>query len=248
MTAERFVSDNLNDGTSEIEFYGEEAHHISRVVRKRPGERIEILNGQGMIARAEIIEHAGRTVRARILSREIIPKRLPVLELAVGIIKKESIMGDVIRTATELGVARIVPLKSRYAGKWQSTPRESNRTARWIRIIRGAAKQCRQPWFPELAIPMTPEAYLDHCHLRESPLFVGIGPGEITDELPFGEDVDEAERLSVLIGPEGGWSGEEQLLFRKFNCRGIQLGQLTFTTQVAVAACLTAIQIKLNLI
>jgi 16S rRNA (uracil1498-N3)-methyltransferase len=187
---------------------GDEAHHAARVVRVREGEEVELFDGRGR-AVSGVVTSVGRDVVVQ-LGTEV-PSRESRLRmtLAMAIINLEK-FELVLQKATELGVATIVPLvtdrvelrRERYAGKVE----------RWNRVVFEAVKQCGRAAIPALEEP----AKFDDVVARD-----GTNILFDLDESPA--PAGKVDAVTLLIGPEGGWSERELALARE---RGVYVERL----------------------
>jgi 16S rRNA (uracil1498-N3)-methyltransferase len=187
---------------------GDEAHHASRVVRVREGEAVELFDGRGR-AVSGVVTSVGRDVIVQ-LGTEV-PSRESRLHvtLAMAIINLEK-FELVLQKATELGVRAIVPLvtdrvelrRERYAGKME----------RWNRVVFEAVKQCGRSVIPALEEP----AKFDDVVARDGTRILFD-----LDESPA--PATQVDAVTLLIGPEGGWSERELTLARE---RGVYVERL----------------------
>ena len=176
---------------------GDDAHHLGRVLRLRPGAEVCATDGQGgwrstTFAGGDRLDPAGDV--------HLEPRPEPLLTVAFAPVK-----GDrpelVVQKLTEVGVDRIVPLvTARSVVRWDAD-RAAKQMERLRRVAQEACAQCRRLWLPEVGLggtgPVPPAAALsalgaDGCALAE-PGGAPLGPGVTT----------------VLVGPEGGWSADE---------------------------------------
>ncbi|HEX9984903.1 MAG TPA: 16S rRNA (uracil(1498)-N(3))-methyltransferase [Thermoanaerobaculia bacterium] len=187
---------------------GDEAHHAARVVRVREGEEVELFDGRGR-AVAGVITTVGRDVVVQ-LGNEVPSRESRLhLTLAMAIINLEK-FELVLQKATELGVRTIVPLvtdrvelrRERYAGKME----------RWNRVVFEAVKQCGRSVIPALKEPARFEDVVGRDGTR---ILFDL------DESPA--PATKADAVTLLIGPEGGWSERELALARE---RGVYVERL----------------------
>lgn len=178
----------------------EDAHHLGRVLRLRPGAEVCASDGRGgwrptVYAGGDRLEPAGEAQQA--------PRPEPLLTVAFAPVK-----GDrpelVVQKLTEVGVDRIVPLvTARSVVRWDGD-RAAKQMDRLRRVAVEACAQCRRLWLPEVGLasdgmdgPVTPTA-----------LLATVGAeGTVLGE-PGGGPLAAGDR-TVLVGPEGGWSSEE---------------------------------------
>ena len=206
---------------------GDEFHHSIRVVRARVGEEVEVFDRSGAMARATV--ESIEKDRAVLRVVETLPSRESPLDvtLAMAIIQLEK-FELVLQKATELGVRAIVPLVTervelrpeRYAGKMD----------RWNKILLEAVKQSGRSVPPALEAPVAFEEVISRAGTRL--LFDA-------DAEPSAESVEGP--VTILIGPEGGWSENELRLAREHGCRFERLGPRRLRAETAAIAAMAVV-------
>src|SRR5258708_8748154 len=149
MARRRFFVDEVRRGEAEVA--GEEAEHLTRVLRVENGQQYEICDGARLYL-AEIIEARKRAVRFRIV------EELPVAEPAVRIALLMSLIKFdrfewMIEKTTELGVEIIVPVQTDRSEKGLELA-AGKRVERWRKIARAASQQSRRVRPPEILAPL----------------------------------------------------------------------------------------------
>jgi 16S rRNA (uracil1498-N3)-methyltransferase len=183
------------DQDGNLSFPDEEARHILRVIRMRPGEQCRVVDGVGGSYLVRLIE-AGEALRGTILESKRSAPADPVLELGFPMLRMRARTEWLLEKAVEVGVDRLVPvLWSRSVKRKFDAVRD-----RWERILREAMKQSERCWLPSLGEPVD----------------AGDAPGGIRLILadPDGEealpDLPGTGTVRLLIGPEGGLRPEER--------------------------------------
>ena len=213
------------------------AHHLRHVLRLGPGSRVEVFDGEGH-AWAGVVEFAGGEVR--IALQEALPSQAeagPHIALALALVRPDRFEWA-LEKSTELGVAEIVPLETRYSEVRIPGSRLAARLERWSRVVREAARQCERTTVPRILEPMTPAGLF---------LLPGIGGSR---KLWFHERNGEPlrcgsaqrERLVVCIGPEGGWHADETEAARTAGCDIVTLGPRVLRSETAAVAALAVLQ------
>lgn len=179
---------------------GSEAHHLLHVMRAQPGDEVTLLDGSGAEFAARITKCSRREVALDILARQSIDREVAAaVTLAVALPK-----GDrqrwLVEKATELGVARIVPLITA-RGVAQPTPSALEKLRR---TVIEASKQCGRNRLLEIAPPQT---LADQISATPPGIrrWLAHPGGPLLADMTSGEAV----ATCAAIGPEGGFSDEE---------------------------------------
>jgi 16S rRNA (uracil1498-N3)-methyltransferase len=230
MARRRFFVDTFSNGLAEL--HGEDARHLTRVLRVEPGQRYEISDNQAVYL-AEIAEARGERVVFRVIEPVAAPDPVVSITLLASIIKFDRFEW-IVEKATELGVARIVPVAATRTEKGLFDA-SGKRTERWLRIAREASQQSRRVQMPEIPPAVRFERALAEiadyrCFLDElaTPSLLSTLPAERT----------AADRIAVLLGPEGGWTDAERQLAAASGWGAASLGPQILRTETAAVAAL----------
>lgn len=191
-----------------LDLDGDEAAHLSRVLRLREGDGVEVFDGAGASASARI-ESAGRR-GVRLLVGETRMSPAPAFEgILVQALPKGEKKDFIVQKAVELGLARLVFVESERSVARLDAEGGARRAERWSRIAVGAAKQCRRDRLPVLsAAPDVPAAVaalpagvriLCEVHPGARPL-----RGILREAAAAG-----VRSVTVFVGPEGGFAPGE---------------------------------------
>lgn len=200
----------------------EVAHHMLSVVRVARGERVELFDGTGRVAVAELVEVTGDTPVLRTVEDPRAARPDHPVHLLVGLPKGPA-MDAAVRMATEAGATDVHPvLLSRSVAT-------GDRADRWARIAASAAQQCGRGDVPAVH----PVATLDE-------VFAALPPdidGRIA--LPGAPSLPPASGpVAVLVGPEGGFAKGEIQLALAADFRPMSLGRWIWRTETAAAVAL----------
>jgi len=252
VTRRRFLADELHGSTAVLT--GQNAAHLSRVLRARVGQEYEIASmGDVRVGKITIIED-GRIefeLGAPIASRELAPITL------VAAIFKFDRFEWAIEKATELGVARIVPVIARRTDAHLAKSADK-RVERWRRIAHEASQQSRRTSPPEIADPIKLKDALGLRSAGDSPAIVRSSPGfdsetasspdtalnillsevEADRSLRSVLESARADSISLAVGPEGGWTEDELQLFASAGWTSASLGPTILRAETAVVAAL----------
>jgi 16S rRNA (uracil1498-N3)-methyltransferase len=166
-----------------------DSHHLFRVLRVRPGEQVTVSDGAGRWrstrATADGLEPDGDVT--------VVPRPTPPITIACALLK-----GDrtewVVQKLTELGVDRVVPMRTEHTVVKWSDEKSARAHERLGEVMRAAAMQARLVWLPEVE-PVTG--------------FAEVAGADGAALAHPGGDAPSLARPTVLIGPEGGWSAAE---------------------------------------
>lgn len=233
MARRRFFVDTLRNGIAELR--GEEARHLTRVLRVEPGQRFEISDNRAAYL-AEVTEARGERVVFQIVEALEEPKTPVLVTLAAALFKFDRFEW-MVEKATELGVERIVPLEAARTEKGLFDA-SRKRAERWRRIAREASQQSRRTHMPEISEPVKlgralelPAALRFLLDEEESKPLLQALP---RDRKPGGS-------VAVLLGPEGGWTEAERETARNAGWLPVSLGPQILRAETAAAAALAII-------
>jgi 16S rRNA (uracil1498-N3)-methyltransferase len=208
---------------------GDEFHHSIRVVRARVGEEVELFDRAGNAARG-VVESIERD-RAVIAAGQSLPSRESPLaiHLAMAVIQLEK-FELVLQKATELGVKTFIPLVTE---RVELRPeRYSGKTERWEKIIFEAVKQCGRTVVPKIEAPAQFDEVLARSGVKL--LFDAEGPPPTANRQPPTD-------LTILIGPEGGWSDDELRRARDREAIFERLGPRRLRAETAAIAAVAVV-------
>lgn len=154
-----FIDQILREG-NEMVLAEEAAHHVSRVLRLRPGHPLILFNGRGGEYDAEISKKYKRNVEVHIKQFRDVENESPLnITLAQGISKGQK-MDFTLQKAVETGVNRIVPVLTEYGNVQLDVKRLQKKIEHWNKIIIGACEQSARNKLSELVAPLTLDAWL----------------------------------------------------------------------------------------
>jgi 16S rRNA (uracil1498-N3)-methyltransferase len=223
---------------------GEDHRYLVRVLRLRAGDEVVLFDGAGQEARARIERVGPRAAELRVLERSASAGSSgPELTLLCGIPKGDK-MELVVQKATELGISRIVPVRTARSIGPAEVTRQAARRQRWIKIAREAARQCGRNDVPDVTAPVELEAALaavpqDALRL----LFWEEARGvRLRDRLP----PERPARIVVAVGPEGGFEAGEVESARRAGFEVVGLGPRTLRAETAAMAALAIVGFALG--
>lgn len=216
-----FYTTEILDETAH--FPEEESRHITQSLRKRSGAVLKFTDGRGGLYEGILEESGRRTCTARIITREQSPHASPELTLAIAPTKQHERMEWLVEKAVEMGVGRILPLRTQHG------ERPVVRHDRLQRVALSAMKQSMRCYLPEIA-PLQDLRTLADTGFEGFGGIAWCGEGartELADCLPPGSPA------CILIGPEGDFSPEEVRRCTAAGFREISLGKARLRTETA---------------
>ncbi|MDA0658156.1 MAG: RsmE family RNA methyltransferase [Planctomycetota bacterium] len=234
----RFHAVIPDSSVREMWLEGEEAHHLLNVVRAKPGDRIELFNGNGISVRAEIVEtNRGRALLQ--LGERVHDDESGGLRviLAVALPKGER-QTWLVEKITELGVAQLVPLVTQ-RGVAQPTENACRR------LQRNVIQACKQSGRNHLLQIESPRSMIDLFTASTYTIRFLADPRSSRSMWEFfqppslGRDKSQVASVCVAIGPEGGFTAEEELLADTSGWDRISFGPHVLRVETAAIAAAT---------
>ncbi|AMV73802.1 16S ribosomal RNA methyltransferase RsmE [Desulfuromonas sp. DDH964] len=203
----RFFVDPEQLAGDRVLFSGDVLHHIAKVLRMRPGDELELLDGAGEICQCRVLALGRHQGEALVLARRRATEHPFPVQLLQALPKGDK-FDLVLQKGTELGITRFVPVLTGRTVPQSEFSREENRLLRWRKIVREAARQCRRPVIPEVASPVALTSAL-----------AAVGDGlrlllweEESRPLAGLLEAPRPAAATILVGPEGGFAQTEVAL------------------------------------
>ena len=220
---------------------GDEARHLSQVLRIKTGETIIVFDGAGRRASA-MVRHVARDRTTIHLGEEISRRRpLPAITLAQAIPKGKN-MDLIVQKSVELGIAAIEPIVTRNT---IVQPGEG-KSDKWRRNALEACKQCGQDTLPSISDPQTFERWLaDQAQKPGLKIIASLAPGArpIRETL---RDHPATTEATLLVGPEGDFTPEETEAALAAGFLPISLGSIVLRVETATIFCLSALRYEFD--
>lgn len=224
MARRLFFVDEVRRG--EAELHGEEAKHLTRVLRVEPGQRYEISDNQSLYL-AEVAQARKELLVFRTIEQLPWPEQGPPVQLLPALFKFDHFEW-MLEKATELGVTQVTPVIAERSEKGLERAAEK-RIGRWRRIVLEASQQARRAKLPAIELPV---------QLRDA-LAREAGRRLFLDEVPGGAAIlPEQTSALILLGPEGGWAGHEREEILKSQWTRVSLGPRILRAETAALAAL----------
>jgi len=210
------------------------AHHL-HVVRQQPGDELVLFNGEGGQARARLLEVGKRRAGAEVLAHEPVDVELPFRATLVQGLPEGSKMDWIVEKAVELGVGAIQPLAARRSVVKLAGERADKRLAHWQAVVVSASEQCGRNRLADVA------------PLQEFGRWIAQPPTDaVRILLSPRADASLAQwtrataprAVCLLVGPEGGFSVEEEDAAIAAGALPLSMGPRVLRTETAGLAAL----------
>jgi 16S rRNA (uracil1498-N3)-methyltransferase len=212
---------------------GDPHRHLVKVLRLQAGSDVQIFDGGGTEIEAKVLAVGPRTIELELGPRRAVALAPASITLLQAVAKGDR-MDLIVQKATELGVARIVPV---LAERSVAKPR-AGRTRRWQTIAQEAARQSGRADVPEVADPLT---------LAEAVAGAPAGARFVLWEEEHGQSLrrlldGSAGAISLLVGPEGGFAVQEVVEARTQGFTPVGLGPRILRVETAAIVAIALVQ------
>ena len=220
--------------TGPLQLTGTEAHHLLHVLRATAGDEIVLFDGTGSEFPARIESTDRKTVTCQILRRRTVDRELSA-ELVLGVaLPKGERQRWLIEKATELGVARLVPIETSRSTQQLAKQQRANRSRdRLQRTVIEACKQCGRNQLMDINPTSSLQEFLRAAPVASQRWMAHPQGDSSAAERPK-TDIDSPTWL--LVGPEGGFSENETAQARTEGWQTIDLGPRILRVETAAVA------------
>ena len=219
-----------------VELGAEEGKHAIAVRRMRVDEAIQLTNGQGLRVQGFIAELKAKSLMVRV--EKVSEEPRPALELTlVQALAKGDRDELAIQASTELGIMQVLPWQAeRSISRWDAA-KAAKGQVRWQVICDEAAKQSLRVWHPEVK-SLVDSGALARSFAEFDQVFV-LDP---TAAAGLASQQNFAQKIAVVVGPEGGIDDSELALFEAAGAIRVGLGDSILRTSTAGVVAFSVIQ------
>ena len=219
---------------------GQDAKHISRILRAAPGDTLTLTDGEGMDFKGQITTLHKDRIEVEITDQFASTTESPLhLTLCNGLLKHQK-MDTLLKELTQLGVTRWIPFQCRYAIPNPDAKRMKKRMDRWQTIVKESLKQCRRSRLMGVTPPLTFEELMAHSADYDHKIAFWEQARRPLSQLTPAPGKNE--RAIVLIGPEGGFSPEEMAKAEDAGFKTYSLGPRILRAETATLAATALVQ------
>lgn len=219
---------------STIELPDAALRHLVQVLRMQAGETLTVFNGEGGEYAATLTAVSRKAATLLLGAHDLVDREAPLAVTIAQCVSKGDRMDYAVQKSTELGAARFLPVLSARGVVKLDGERWEKKIEHWRGVAIGASEQCGRTRVPEVAMPQAFEAL---AASSRPGLKLLLAPG---GALSIGA-MPRAEEITVLIGPEGGFSEPELALADRYGWQRIGLGPRILRTETAPVAVLAAL-------
>lgn len=200
---------------------GQEAEHITKVLRHSIGDTVMVTDGKGNWFDCEIKDFQKSTVFLEITGTHNEEKSPPEVCLCLGIIKKRDRLEFAVEKSVELGISKVVLFNGEHSQK--SNVRED----RLEKTVISAMKQSLRFYLPEIVVESSLQGAIKN-HAKDSKVIVADETTEMREE-----SKESPENYFIIVGPEGGFSKREREYLQTINPDYYSLGEKRLRAETA---------------
>lgn len=220
-----FYSPDLAPSDTMVSITDDEHFHLARVLRLGTADLVRVTNGQGLVVTAEIETVGARNTTARVSRIESNHPAPVPLTLALAMLPRER-METALTQCTEAGITGWIPLLAERC----HVRKAGERGERWKRVVVSALKQSGRAWLPHIEEPVEASELVKRFGSFERVVLAEMGTSQSLDLA--------APPVSTLaiVGPEGGFTDEEQARFIGAGARTVHLSAQRLRAETAAVA------------
>jgi 16S rRNA (uracil1498-N3)-methyltransferase len=234
---------------TEIILSADESHHLVTVNRARSGDTVTAFDGHGGEWISTLAEADKRAARLTVRFSQR-AKRLPYSITLGQALPKGGFMDAIVRKSTELGAARIVPLESERTQVHLEANRSDRKIEKWQLAALEAAKQCGNPWLPEIEPLQDASAFMESARGYDLKLIASLQPGARSLKTVLGSfrtaQAREPKNVLWLVGPEGDFTPAEMSRAKSCGFEPITLGPLVLRCETAAVYAISILSYELQ--
>ncbi|NMM51530.1 16S rRNA (uracil(1498)-N(3))-methyltransferase [Paenibacillus aquistagni] len=227
-------------GEQYIEITGQDAHHITKVMRQKPGDAFIVSDGVSREALVQLDVIEDKAVRAIIVEHRTLDRE-PAMQVAIAqSLPKGDKMELIIQKCTEIGAVAFVPFVSERTVVQYDAKKEAKRMERWGKIAKEAAEQSHRNLVPSIERALSWKELLQSIEAYDLALFCYENEQgtELRDVArPFVErrlaDNQRAARVLIIVGPEGGFASREVEEIMQAGAKCVGLGRRILRAETA---------------
>ena len=235
-----FVNEGPFDGKFNIT--GQDAHHLTKVVRLRPGERIRISVADGTNYICEVSDYVEKDLIATVVE-EVPSTELPNRIYLFQALPKGDRMETIIEKCVELGVYEIIPVEMKNCIVKLDDKKKKSKVERYQAIAKAAAEQSKRSIIPKVHSVMSFKEAFEYAKGLDVLLLPYESKNGMKDTFDMLSNLKKGESIGVFIGPEGGFAPNE-IEMVEGSVQLISLGHRILRTDTAAIGSLSMLMLK----
>lgn len=217
----------------------ENFHHLARVLRIKQGETLMLIDETGIQYKTLVEKVSSHTITTKVVESYKSNHSLNIqIYLAQSVLKTDA-QNILIQKATELGIKGIIPYISE-----NSVIKESivdSKIDKWQKIAYESSKQCERADIPKIYERQNLESLLKSDVYPIKIACIERNQDTTLKNFLRSNICHKAEKILVIVGPEGGFSNKEIEMFKNYNLEKISLGKMILRAETAVIKALSDI-------
>lgn len=227
-----FLAEPLPPQTPAYSPTDDERHYLNRVLRLTDGDPVELADGTGRLLSGTLRD--GTVTELEVTFTTSLPARRTLVAALI----KGNRWETLIEKAAEIGADSIVPLEATRSVVRLSGSKAASKVERWQKIADGAARQCERLSRPEIAPPVGMDAVISsYCNVKT----LLIDETEPNHTFP---SWTRDEPLTLVVGPEGGFTDKERTAFKSAGALSAGLGPNLLRAETAAVSALTIVRAR----
>ncbi|WP_022668468.1 RsmE family RNA methyltransferase [Desulfospira joergensenii] len=220
-----------------VRIIGQEAKHISKILRLKKGDPLDLTDGKGVDYSGLILGTSLHQVDIEIISEQPSATESPLkISLCSGMLKNQK-MDEMIKNLTQLGIDEWIPFFCERSVPTPDSKGIEKKLGRWQNIAREAVKQCRRSRVPDILTPVDFRKVLDRTAPSDIKIAFWEGSDTPLKSLTVPSPAPDS-RVAILIGPEGGFSSREIKMAQEKGFISFSLGpRILRAENASVCAC-----------
>lgn len=220
-----------------VELPSDVVRHIN-VLRLREGQKIVLFNGNGKAYTAVLRKLSKKSAQAEVIEETAADDKESCLDITlVQAVSSGERMDFTLQKSVELGIKQIIPVVSTRSIVKLDGERAEKRVMRWQEIVVSACEQCGRNVVPRVMPIMGFRQMLESLPEGGMRLLLGLNGAR-----KLGNQIDKPKRIVFMVGPEGGWTPDEEQQALSAGFEAILLGPRILRTETAALAALAAMQ------
>ncbi|TMN21005.1 16S rRNA (uracil(1498)-N(3))-methyltransferase [Lentibacillus cibarius] len=222
---------------------GDDAHHISRVMRLKAGNEVICNHPDGQAAICEITEITNNAVRTEMKEWLHASNESPISVTIAQALAKGDKFELVLQKGTELGAAAFIPVQAERSVVVWDDKKAAKKLNRYAKILKEASEQCHRNKIPQLHPFATITDLIEQSHCFDKKIFAYEEEAKTNTFQTFAQSVAEiksGDNVLIVIGPEGGFSEQEAVLMKQAMFAPVRLGPRILRTETAAMYALAS--------